>query len=54
MNLWTPPGADLGEFDGPEPDPKMSNFVGGLDNSGQPLAMTYRRPRAAADDCIIT
>jgi hypothetical protein len=54
MNLWTPPGADLGEFDGPEPDPRMSNFVGGLDASGQPVPMTYRRLRAAADDWIIT
>jgi hypothetical protein len=54
MNLWTPPGADLGEFDGPKPDPRMSNFVGGLDANGEPVPMTYRRLRAAADDWIIT
>jgi hypothetical protein len=54
MNLWTPPGVDLGEFAGPEPDPRMTNFLGGLDANGQPLPMTYRRLRAAADDWIIT
>jgi hypothetical protein len=54
MNLWTPRGADLGEFDGPKPDPRMSNFIGGRDASGLPVPMTYRRLRAAADDWIIT
>lgn len=54
MNIWTPPGADLGEFAGPEPDPRMTSFMGGLDANGQPLPMTYRRLRAAADDWIIT
>jgi hypothetical protein len=48
------PGADLGEFAGPEPDPRMAGFLGGLDANGQPLPMTYRRRRAAADDWIIT
>ena len=32
----------------------MTNFLGGLDANGQPLPMTYRRLRAAADDWIIT
>jgi hypothetical protein len=54
MNLWTPPGADLGEYGCPEPDPRMMNFIGGLDAHGQPLPMTYRRLRAAADEWIIT
>ena len=54
MNLWTPPGVDLGEFAGPETDPRMINFLGGLDANGQPLPLTYRRLRAAADDWIIT
>lgn len=54
MSLWTPPGADLGEFAGPEPDSRMSNFIGGLDDQGQPLPMTYRRGRSVADGWIIT
>jgi hypothetical protein len=54
MNIWTPPGADLGEFARPEPDPRMASFLGGLDANGQPLPMTYRRLRAVADDWIIT
>ena len=52
--LWTPPGADLGEFAGPEPDPRMRNFIGGLDERGQPLPMTYRRGRLLADEWVIT
>jgi hypothetical protein len=32
----------------------MTNFIGGLDSNGQPLPMTYRRLRAAADDWHIT
>jgi hypothetical protein len=32
----------------------MTSFLGGLDANGQPLGMTYRRLRAAADDWIIT
>ena len=54
MNLWTPPGADFGDSAGPESDPRMASFLGGLDARGQPLPMTYRRLRAAADDWIIT
>ena len=52
--LWTPPGADLGEFDGPGPDPRMKHFIGGLDSDGQPLPMTYRRGREVADGWVIT
>jgi hypothetical protein len=52
--LWTPPGADLGDFAGPEPDPRMSRFIGGLDDQGQPLQMTYRRTRSVADGWVVT
>ncbi len=54
MSLWTPPGADLGEFAPPEPDERMRLFIGGLDVDGQPLPMTYRRTRSVADDWVIT
>jgi hypothetical protein len=54
MNIWTPPGADLGESAGPEPDSRMTSFIGGLNADGHPLPMTYRRLRMAADDWIIT
>lgn len=54
MNLWTPPGADPGEFLPPDPDPRMQHFIGGLDAQGQPLPITYRRTRSVADDWVIT
>jgi hypothetical protein len=54
MALWTPPNADLGEFDGPRPDPRMRNFIGGFDANGQPVPITYSRMRSASDDWLIT
>lgn len=32
----------------------MQHFIGGLDDRGQPLPMTYRRARSVADNWIIT
>jgi hypothetical protein len=52
--LWTPPGADLGEQDGPEADSRMKHFIGGFDDAGQPLPMTYRRMRDLADGWTVT
>lgn len=49
-----PPGADLGEMTGPEPDSRMIHFLGSIDGYGQPLPMTYRRLRARADTYTIT
>jgi len=54
MSLWTPPGADLGEFDPPQPDPIMVNFSGGFDQDGHPRPMTYRRLKEVADTLTIT
>src|SRR5690349_21797535 len=54
MTLWTPPGADLGEQAGPEPDKRMVHFIGGVDAQGQPLPMTFRRLRTRTETCPVT
>lgn len=52
--LWLPPGALAGEFDGPVRDSRMNHFIGGLDEAGQPLPITFRSMRELADGWVIT
>src|SRR5687767_14348947 len=54
MTLWTPLGADLGEFAVPDPDPRMANFGGGFDCKGRPRPLSYRRLKERADSWAIT
>ncbi|MBB5157405.1 hypothetical protein [Saccharopolyspora phatthalungensis] len=54
MSLWTPPGAELGEFALPEPDPRMVKLRGGVDEHCQSCPLTYGRLKACAESWIIT
>lgn len=48
MSLWTP-GADLGEYEGPQPDERIARLGGGMDEHGHMRPMTYRRLREFVD-----
>jgi hypothetical protein len=54
ITIWTPPGANLGDLSGPTADPRMVNFIGGVDDQGHPRPMTYQRLRQRADQWAIT
>lgn len=55
VNLWTPPGADLGDMAGPDPDERMVHFAGGVGPNGQALPMSYKRLEAhAVQNYVIT